>query len=480
MEEPIGKKKILSSLYWKFLERGGTQGLQFVVSVILARLLLPSDYGIIGLITIFISISAVFVQSGFGTALIQKANADETDFSSVFFLSLAVATALYLLLFFTAPIIARFYREPILVPVIRVLAITLLFGAINCVQNAMVSRTMLFRRFFFSSMGGIIGSGGLGIAMAYRGYGVWSLVAQQLTNNLLVTCILWFTVKWRPRAHFSFWRVKTLFNFSGKLLASSLLDTVFTNIYGLVIGKVYNAAMLGFYNRAFQFPNIIESNIDASIQSVMLPALASRQNDRPAVKSMARRSMKTSSYIIMPLMLGMAAIAKPLVSLLLTDRWLPCVPFVRLLCLSFAIMPIQTANLSAINALGRSDIFLKLELIKKALVTVALVISIPLGIYAMVIGRVITAYMASFINSYPNKRLMNYTFFEQWKDMLPSMLLAAFMAGVALCVEMLHLRNSLTVLIQIAIGMIIYIGGSKVLHFESYEYLMKTLKDFRR
>ena len=363
--QPIQRKSIISAFTWKLLERGGVQGIQFILAIILARLLSPKEYGIISLITIFIALATVFVQSGLNTSLIQKDDADELDFSSVFYLSLAIAAVLYMTLYFSAPAISRFYNNPILVPIVRILSFTLFFGAVNSVQMAVVSRTMMFKRYFFSSLGGVIGSGTVGVLLAYKGFGVWALVAQQLSSNFLTTAILWFTVKWRPILAFSFTRMKKLFSYGWKLLISGLLDTFFKNIYGLVIGKLYDAKSLGYFNRGQQFPVVIASNLDGSIQSVMLPALSSRQNDVDSVKRLMRRAMRTSSYILMPLMVGLAAVAKPMVSVLLTDKWLPCVPFLQLACISYALYPIHTANLTAINAIGRSDIFLKLEIIKK-------------------------------------------------------------------------------------------------------------------
>ncbi|MDD7611858.1 MAG: lipopolysaccharide biosynthesis protein, partial [Spirochaetales bacterium] len=278
IQTDTSKRNVISSLLWKFLERGGTQGVQFVLSVVLARLVSPADYGVIALILIFIQIATVFVQSGFNTALIQKRNADEVDFSSVLYMSLAVAAVMYAVLFFASPFIASFYGNSVLCPLVRVLSLTLFFGALNSVQSAYVSKTMQFRRFFFSSMGGALGSGIAGIILAYKGFGVWALVTQQLVNISLMCVILWFTVEWRPKLIFSLQRTKTLFCFGWKLLCSGLLDTVFRNIYGLLIGKIYNSTQLGYFNRGQQFPSVIATNLDGSIQSVMLPAL-SAHND---------------------------------------------------------------------------------------------------------------------------------------------------------------------------------------------------------
>jgi O-antigen/teichoic acid export membrane protein len=406
------------------MERGGTQGVQFIVQIILARLLLPEDYGIIALVVIFTTIAGVFVQSGLNTALIQKKNADEVDFSSVFYLSLFMACLIYIILFFAAPFIAAFYGESQITSIFRVLSITLFFGAFNSIQNAVVARNLQFKETVFQQYRCHMISGTVGIYMAYTGFGVWALVGQQISNQLFVTMILWFTVRWRPKLLFSLGRVKRLFSFGWKLLMSALIDTVYRDLRSLIIGKMYNPAMLGFFNRGQQFPSIIVSNINGSIQSVMLPVLASQQDNRPRVKNMMRRAIVTSSFMIFPTMVGLAVIAEPLVKLLLTDKWLPSVPFLQIFCIVYAFMPIHTANLQAINALGRSDIFLKLEIIKKTMGLFILAITVFYGVYAIALGQVLSGIISSFINAYPNKKLLNYSYNEQWNDIYPSLLLS--------------------------------------------------------
>jgi len=473
---PITNKTVITSLIWKFLERGGVQGIQFVLSVILARLLTPSDYGVVALITIFIQIATVFVHSGFNTALIQKKDADELDFSSVFYLSFFVALLLYIILFFTSPLIAKFYSQPTLVPIIRVLSITLFFNSLTSVQSAMVSKTMQFKRFFYSSMGGVIGSGIIGIVLAYKGFGAWSLVIQQLVNAALICIILFFTVKWRPALFFSFTRIKTLFSFGWKLLFSGLLDTVFRNLYGLIIGKTFSSATLGFFNRGQQFPQVIATNLDGSIQSVMLPTLSAVNDDVQRVKQLARRSISMSSFLLVPCMAGLAAIAEPLVLLLLTEKWLPCVPFLQLACISYALYPIHTANLTAINAMGRSDIFLKLEIVKKVLTVVVLAITIPLGIIPMAIGQVCSSIISTFINAYPNKKLMNYSYFEQIRDIVPAFGMSLILIIIVKLVQIVPIPIGIGLILQIISGAFVYILVSKFSQNESYKYAISLIK----
>ncbi len=459
------------------MERGGTQGIQFIVQIVLARLLLPEDFGLIAIVTIFILLANVFVQSGFNTALIQKKDADDEDFSSVFYLSLFVAGLLYVVLFLTSPFISVFYRSPQLILILRVLSVTLFFGAFNSIQNAYVARNMMFKKLFFSSLGAIIISGTVGIATAYLGWGVWALVAQQLTNQLAVTLILWFTVKWRPKLLFSIEKVKVLFSFGWKLLASSLINTLYMEIRSLIIGKIYIPAMLGFYDRGQQIPKVIVSNIDGAIQSVMLPALASQQDDKKRVKAMMRRAIMTSSFIMFPMMVGLAVVAEPVVKIILTDKWLPAVPFLQIFCASYSLWPIHTANLQAINALGRSDIFLKLEIIKKVIGIIILGVSIPFGIYAIAWGVLISGVISTFINAYPNLKLLNYSYIEQWKDIMPSLGISLVMGAVVYTLNFLNIAVWQILMLQVFVGVVIYIGLAKVFKVESFGYLVKTTRE---
>lgn len=458
------------------MERGGTQGIQFFIQIILARLLLPEDFGTIAIVMVFISLAKVFVQSGFNTALIQKKDADEVDFSSVFYLSLLVASLIYILIYFTAIFVADFFRDPLLIPVLRVLSLTLFFGAFNSIQNAYVSRNMMFKKLFFSSLGAITISGTVGIVAAYAGLGVWALVVQQLLNQISIAFIMWFTVKWRPQLIFSFNRVKGLFSFGWKLLASSLIGTLYLNIRTLLIGRIYTSSMLGYYNRGQQFPKIIVSNINGSIQSVMLPTLSAHQDNKRRVKQMVRRSIVTSSFMIFPMMIGMAIVADSLVSIVLTDKWLPAVPFLQIFCGSYALMPIHTANLQAINAIGRSDIFLKLEIIKKVVGLSILAISIPFGIFFIAFGQVINGIISTFINAYPNRNLLDYSYKEQLTDIMPSLLISIVMGIIVYMINFLNIVVWLTLILQVVVGVVVYIGLAKLFKIDSFDYLATTIK----
>ena len=473
------KKKAISSLIWRFLERCGAQGVSFIVSIVLARLLEPEVYGTIALISVFTAILQVFVDSGMANALIQKKDADELDFSSVFFFNLTMCLALYLLLFFCAPLIASFYNNAELIPVIRVLGITLLISGVKNVQQAYVSRTMQFKRFFFATLGGTIGAAVVGIAMAYRGFGVWALVAQTLFNSMTDTVILWITVKWRPRLLFSFRRLKGLLNYGWKLLVSGLLHTIYINLRSLMIGKFYTAQDLAYYEKGQSFPSFVVTNINSSIDSVLLPTMSGVQDNRETVKAITRRSIVTSSYLMWPMMVGLAAVAKPLVLLLLTEKWLPAVPFLQITCFALGLEPLQTANLNAIKAMGRSDIFLKLEIVKKAIAITILFLFMRFGVLAIAVSGLVYSVIAAMFNSYPNRKLLGYSYFEQIRDILPSFLLALVMGAVIYLITLIPMPTVLILTVQILVGVIIYAGVSCVLKLEPFFYILNTIKQFK-
>ena len=415
---------VMSNFIWRLAERFGAQGVAFVVSIVLARLLAPEAYGTIALVTVFTQILNVFIDSGFGNALIQKKDADDLDFSTVFYFNIAICVLLYLGMFLAAPMIAKFHNDASLISVVRVLSLTLVISGVKNVQQAYVSRTMQFKRFFFATLGGTIGAAVIGIAMAYFGFGVWALVAQQIFNATVDTLILWITVKWRPKWMFSWQRLKGLFSFGWKLLASSLLDTVYSDLRQLIIGKMYTKTDLAQYNRGKQLPDLLVNNIDTSINSVLLPAMSQVQDNPERVKNMTRRAMKTSTYVIAPVMMGLAFTAESVIHLILTEKWLPCVPFLRIFCITYMFYPVNTTNLNAIKAMGRSDLFLKLETIKKAIGLIVLLGTMWFGVMAMAYSLLFTSITSQIINSWPNKKLLDYSYPEQIRDILPGILLA--------------------------------------------------------
>lgn len=472
----FNRRNILNGFFWRFAERCGAQGVSAVVSVLLARLLAPEAYGTIALITVFTGILQIFVDGGMGNALIQKKDADDLDFSSVFYFNVAACLLLYAAMFFAAPFIASFYRDPGLIPLIRVLGLTLIISGIKNVQQAYVSRTMQFKRFFAATLAGTAGAAVLGVSMALMDFGVWALAAQQILNITVDTIVLWLTVKWRPKRMFSLKRLKSMLGYGWKLLVSGLLDRIYNELRQLIIGKIYSPSDLAYYNQGQQFPCFLVTNINTSIDSVLFPAMSDRQGSPSEVRSMMRRSVKTSAYIMAPLMTGAVASAVPLIRLLLTERWLSCAPFLRVFCVTYMFYPIHTANLNAMKAMGRSDLFLKLELWKKAVGMAALFVSMRHGVLAMAYSLLAESVASQFINSWPNRTLLNYSCLEQIKDIMPAVLLAVSMGICISPIPRLALPDAATLVIMVALGSILYIGGSWLFKLEAFEYILDVLK----
>ena len=470
--------KVFSNFIWRFAERCGAQLVSFIVSIVLARILVPEMYGTIALVTVFINILQVFVDSGLGNALIQKKDADNLDFSTVFFANVSFCLILYILMFLTAPLIGMFYNDMSLVPIVRVLSLLLIISGVKNVQQAYVSRNMLFRKFFFSTIGGTIMAAVVGIYMAMQGYGVWALVTQQLLNATVDTLILWITVKWRPQFRFSFSRLKGLFSSGWKLLASGLLDTVYNSLRQLIIGKLYTSADLAYYNKGNQFPNLIVTNINSSIDSVLFPVMSKKQEDRAHVKNMTRRAIKTSTYIMAPLMMGLAFTSSNVIVLLLTEKWLACIPFLSIFCITYMFYPIHTANLNAIKAMGRSDIFLKLEIYKKIVGLILLLSTMWFGVMAMAYSLLVSSVLSQIINSSPNKKLLNYGYLEQLKDILPNIIMAVIMGVCVKFVPMLCNSVLLTLVVQVLLGAVIYILESVITKNESFYYVLGIVTGF--
>ena len=474
----MNKNGIVKNFFWRFAERSGAQFVSFIVSIVLARILAPGDYGTIALVTVFTAILQVFVDSGLGTALIQKKDADDVDFSSVFYFNFAVCLILYAGMFLAAPYIATFYEDVTLTSIIRVLSLTIVISGVKGIQQAYVSRNMLFKRFFFSTIGGTIFSAFLGVGMAYAGFGVWALVAQQLSNTTIDTLILWITVRWRPKRVFSWKQLKALLAFGWKLLASALLETAYNNLRNLIIGKMYSSVDLAFYNQGDKFPKVVVTNINTSIDSVLLPTMSNAQDDKERVKQMTRRAIKTSTYVMAPLMMGLAFCAEPIVRIVLTDKWLPCVPYLRIFCITYMFWPVHTANLNAINAMGRSDWFLRLEIIKKIMGMTILLSTMWFGVMAMAYSLLLSSVLSQIVNSWPNRKLLGYGYLEQVRDFIPGILLAVGMGICVYFIGFLPLPIIITLVIQIIVGAVIYIGASAILKLEEFEYLLGIVKSY--
>ena len=475
--EGMERKKVLGNMLWRFLERCGAQGVTFVVSIVLARLLDPAAYGTLALVTAFTTILEAFVDGGFGNALIQKKDADDLDFSSVFYFNILVCLVLYAGLFVAAPVIAAFFVRPELTALVRVCGLTLMISGVKNVQQAYVARNLLFKRFFFATLGGTLTAAVVGIFLACRGWGVWALAVQHIVNLLVDTLILWFTVGWRPKWCFSFVRLKGMLKFGWKLLASSLLDRVYTELRSLVIGKRYSSGDLAYYNRGRQFPNFVVSNVNSAIDSVLFPTLSRQQEDREALGRMTAAAIRTSVFLMAPLMLGLAGCAEPLVRLLLTPKWLPCVFYLRIFCITMLFYPIHTANLNALKAMGRSDLFFKLECIKKGAGLALLLSSMGFGVKAIALSGLLQSVIAQIVNAWPNRKLLHYGYLAQLKDILPSLALAAGMAITVSALQFLNLRDYWLLCLQVAAGAVIYIGGAALLRLPGYVYLRKSLRN---
>lgn len=383
---------------------------------------------------------------------------------------------LYLGIYLLAPYIAEFYDNAELTAVIRVLSLTLVISGLKNIQQAYVSRNMLFKRFFYATLGGTVGAAFIGIIIAYMGGGVWALVAQQVFNATVDTVILWITVKWRPQRTFSFQRLRGLFSYGWKLLLSGLIDTIYNDARQLIIGKMYSASDLAYYNRGKQFPNLIVSNVDASIDSVLLSAMSNAQDSRDIVRLMTRKAIKISTYVMAPLMIGLAVTADTIVRLVLTDKWLECVPLLQIFCITFMFYPIHTANLDAIKAVGRSDLFLKLEIVKKCIDMILLLSSMWFGVMAMAYSMLIGSIVSQIINSWPNKKLLNYSYMDQLKDILPSILLSVVMGISVWSILGLNLSAVCSFCLQILLGIVIYIAGSMIFKIDSFRELMDIIK----
>lgn len=468
----------LTNLSWKFAERIASQLVSFVVSIVLARILEPSDYGSIAMVMIFVTLSNVFVEGGFSSALIQKKDADKLDFSTVFYFSIVFSIFLYVILFFVAPYISRFYGDgyEILTPVLRVIGLQIIVYGANSVQQAYVSKKMMFKKFFWATLIGTIVSACIGLAMAYWGFGIWSLVGQQMAMVITNTIVLYLVTRKLPGLMFSFQRLKGLFSYGAKILGASLLVSFFLDLRSLIIGKLYSAKDLAFFDRGRQFPNLIVTNINSSVGSVLFPQMSQEQDDKIRVKQLCRNSIRFSSFVMMPLMMGMAVCAEPLIRVLLTDKWIESVPFLRLFCIIYMFYPIHTANMQAIKAIGKSGIFLMLEIIKKLLELISLLLVMKISVMAIAINMAVLTTLFTFINAYPNIKFLDYSFKEQMNDMLPSLLLSTIMAILVYGIGLILPISDLGVLIvQVLFGIAFYSTLSYLTNNPEFKYLYELI-----
>lgn len=470
------KSKTVKGTVWSTLERFSVQGIQFIVMVIMARILTPEDYGLVGMLAIFIAVSQSLIDSGFSQALIRKLDRSEVDNSTVFYFNIAVGILLYFLLFISAPLIARFYNEPLLIPLTRVIGLSLIFNSLVVVQRALLTINLDFKTQAKASLVGVVISGAIGISLAYTGFGVWAIVWQQISNLTVITILLWILSRWKPILAYSWKSFRELFGFGSKLLASGLLDTLYRNMYLIVIGKVFRASDLGYYTRAHQFTDFASSNITGIFQRVTYPVLCTIQNDDQRLSDVYRRLLKTSAFIIFPLMMGMAAVAKPMILSFLTGKWLFSAVLVQILCFSMMWHPVHAINLNLLQVKGRSDLFLRLEIIKKILGVAMLCITLPLGLVPMCWGMLANSLIALLINTHYTGKLIHLGFIRQMKDLMPTLLLSLATGGIVyLTISTIHLNSWLTLSIGITEGIAIYTLAAKILQFKEFSELLSII-----
>ncbi len=413
------REKFYTGFLWQGLERLGSQGTQMLISILLARLLSPKEFGVIAIMMVFITIGYICIDGGFSMALVQKKDIDDQDCSAVFYLNIAMSMVFYLVVFIVAPFIAKYYANESICTYLRVLASVFVIRAFSIVQTALLTKRMLFKFNFRINITAIAISGISGIILAYCGFGVWSLIVQQIINVFVTGCLLWFFVKWRPLLVFSWHSLIVLFNFGWKLLLSGLMNTLYGNLYSLIIGKLFNLDTLAYYNQGRQFPQQGMDTFGSVFGSVIFPGFASLQNDRPRLKSIFERALKAINCITTPVLCCLLVVAKQVVLLLLGEKWLPCMPYMQLSCIVFIFYPLHTLNLQTLNACGRSDVFLILEIIKKSQSILMMFITYRYGVMAMVWGMVITAPIAFIENAWMSKKLISYSCWRQLLHVFP-------------------------------------------------------------
>lgn len=476
------KQKTLVGAVWKFAERILAQAVSLVVSITLARLLDPSDYGVVSIVTVFFVFANVIISGGLNTALIQKKDSDAEDYNTVFTVSFFVSLIIYAVLFFGAPTIAKIYKNEMLVDIIRIMGLSLPIYALKSIVCAYVSASMQFRKFFFATLGGTLMSAVVGIALALNGAGAWALVAQQLTNTAVDTLVLFCTTKLKIRFRLSLKRLKSLLKYGSRILASSLLGVIFNQVNPLVIGFKYTSADLSFYTKGRSFPETLSSSITYTISSVLFPALSKYQDDKKQLLHCTRLYMRVASFIVFPIMLGFFGVSENFVSVLLADKWLPAVYYIKVACIVFMFDVVAAGNCETIKAMGRSDIFLKIEVIKKTayFITIILFLLFTNSPETLAISTLACTLIQIVVNSQPNKKLLGYKLIYQLKDIVPNLIISSVMCFCVLLLGRLSLNPALLLLVQIFAGGLIYLllaiitrnSALKVL----FDMLMKRIK----
>jgi len=476
------KRKTFSGMIWKFMERICAQLVSLIVSIVLARILIPEDYSVVSIVTIFFTFCNVFISGGLNTALIQKKDADTEDYSTVLHSTMLVALLLYIVMFFTAPSIANLYNKEILIPVIRVMSLTFFINAFKSVLSAYTSSNLQFKKFFLSTIIGTIVSAFVGIYMAASGYGAWALVAQQMTNSLIDTIILYFTTKFKIVFKISIIKLKSLFKYGWKIFVSSIISVIYDQINPLIVGIKYTATDLAYYNKGQNYPGLINSTISDTLQSVLFPVMSKVQDSKEMVLNVTRKFIKVSSYIIFPMMIGFFAVSEIFVEVVLTEKWLPIVPYIQIFCFSYMLNIIQVGNLQAIKAIGRSDITLILEIIKKSVYFVIILIFVLLSKKPIILAlsSIVCTIFATIVNTYPNRKLLNYKYKYQLKDLLPNLIISIIMGIVVYSIKYINISNVIMLILQVIIGVITYVLLSIITKNENLYYLIDYIKSYFR
>lgn len=472
------KKKTAKGMFWSAVERFSTQGIQFLFGIVLARLLTPADYGVIAMLTIFLAICQTFIDSGFANAIIRKIDRTEKDMATMFFFNIGMSLVCYAILFFTAPFIASFYNMPELTLVLRVLALRLIVQSFSTVQVTNLTIKIDFKKQAKISLASAIISGIVGIGFAYKGYGVWSLVIQALFCSTFNAFLYWLTVRWHPQCFFDKESFKNLFSYGSKLLISGLLDTVYNNLYPLVIGKFYTPAQLGAFAKADHFSQFPSQNIMRILHRVSFPVLSALQNDPQRMRNSFLKFINYSALIIFPLMLGLLALSKPMTLLLLTERWKEMIPLLQILCIAMMWYPVHAINLNILQVLGRSDLFLKLEVIKKVIGLAILLITLPIGITAMCIGQIVDSILGLFINTYYSKKFINAGIGEQLKFLFPTLFNSTAMAAIILVINnfMPQDEYGLQIGVGLTVGILYYLTTNYLFNKDVFKEILSLLK----
>lgn len=476
MQQESLKNKTKKGLAWSMIERFATQGVQFLFGIILARLLSPDDYGVIAMPLVFLAIAQCIIDSGFSTALIRKPELTEDDLSTAFYFNIGVGILCYAVLFFTSPLIADFYHTPILSSLLKVTALAVLFNPLCAVQQAILTRKIDFKTQAIVSLSGAILSGIVGLSMAYNGFGVWSLVFQQVGGYVMRTILLWILGKWKPKRKWSWESFHYLWGFGSKMLGSGLLDTIYNNIYPIVIGKYFSAQDLGNYTRAQQFSSLPSSNVTGVLQRVTFPVLSSIQNEDERLAKNYRKILKLSAFLVFPMMLMLSAIANPLVRILLTDKWIGCVILLQIVCFQMMWYPIHAINLNLLQVKGRSDLFFRLEVIKKIIGVLIMFITIPNGIIWMVSGGIVSSMISLVINTYYTGKLIHVGYLKQMRDLLPIFGISLFMwLCIFICVTLIE-NCYVQLFFGVFIGFLLFAVLSKLFLKSEWKDLMSIIK----